>query len=210
MVKLVKSSVKCYKKKTKKNVGGQRRTYEYNQYLVPLKTSDMLNCSMDVFIIPQEDLADFMDEDGKIKENLLGKDAEYQRRFLDYETELAELEWKHGELSRSYKELFNKHNKSRKRWEELEDIINQLKNDKEKLTVALKKEKEDNQVLKNAYEEALKKNKILEEKSDFQEDDDKISTYKKVKEDVEGNKETDIWNVLRSRLIKKEQEDGKD
>jgi chromosome segregation ATPase len=210
MVKLVKSSVKCYKKKTKKMVGGQSRTYEYDQYLVPLKTSDTLNCSMEVFVIPQDDLVDFMDEDGKIEENFLGKDEEYQRRLEDYETELAELEWKHGELSRSYKELFKKYNKSRKRREELEDRIKQLKKDREKLTIALKKEKDDNQVLKNAYEKELKKNKILEEEMNH-EVNDKISNHKKVKDDVDGNyKETDIWNVLRSRLIKKEQEDGKD
>jgi len=211
MVKLVKSSVKCYKKKTKKTVGGQRRAYEYNQYLVPLKTSDMLDCSMEVFIIPQDDLVDLVDENGKMKENFLGKDEEYKRRLSDYETELAELEWKHGELSRSYKELFKKHNKSRKRWEELEERIEQLKKDREKLTIALKKEKDDNQVLKSAYEETMKRNNLLEEKLNLQEGYDKISTQKKIKDDVDGNdKETDIWNVLKSRLIKKDQEDDKD
>ena len=46
MVKMVKSAVKCYKKKTKKNVAGQKKTYEYNQYLVPLKSSDNLMIPM--------------------------------------------------------------------------------------------------------------------------------------------------------------------
>ena len=211
MVKLIKSSVKCYKKKTKKTVSGQKKTYEYNQYLVPLKTSDKLNCSMEVFIIPQDDLVDFIGEDGKIEVDFLGQGEEYQRRLAEYETELAELEWKHGELSRSYKELFKKHNKSRKRRQELEQKIEQSDDDREKLIIALKNEKNDNQGLKTAYEEELKKNKILEEELNLQKENDEIGTTgKKVKEDVDDNKETDIWKVLRSRLTKKEQEEVKE
>jgi hypothetical protein len=211
MAKLVKSAVKCYKKKTKKTVSGQNRTYEYNQYLVPLKTSDKLNCSMEVFIIPYDDLVDFIDEDGKIAGDFLGQGEEYRRRLAEYETELAELEWKHGELSRSYKELFKKHNKSRKRRQELEERIEQLDDDREKLIITLKKEKDDNQGLKTTYEEELKKNKILEEELSLQNGNDKIGTDKKIKDDGDGdNRDTDIWKVLRSRLTKKEQEEGKD
>jgi hypothetical protein len=207
MAKLIKSSVKCYKKKTKKTVSGQKKTYEYNQYLVPLKTSDKLNCSMEVFIIPQDDLIDLLGEDGKIKEDFLGQSEKYKRRLTEYETELAELEWKHGELSRSYKELFKKHNKSRKRRQELEQRIEQSDNDNEKLTIALKKEKNDNQGLKTAYEQELKKNEILEEELNIQKNNDEIGAGKKVKNNVdEDNKETDIWKVLRSRLTKKEEE----
>jgi hypothetical protein len=44
MVKVIKSAVKCYKKKTKKTVGGKRKIYEYNQYLIPLKRSDKFEC----------------------------------------------------------------------------------------------------------------------------------------------------------------------
>jgi hypothetical protein len=211
MAKIVKSAVKCYKKKTKKTVGNQKRTYEYNQYLVPLKTSDKLNCSMEVFIIPYDDLVDFIDEDGKIDEDFLGQGEEYRRRMAEYETELAELEWKHGELSRSYKELFKKHNKSRKRRQELEERMKQLDDDSQKLIVALEKEKDDNQGLKTAYEEELKKNKILEEEIHLQKGNDKIDTDKKMKDDGDEDKvDTDIWKVLRSRLTKKEQEQGKD
>jgi chromosome segregation ATPase len=209
MAKLVKSAVKCYKKKTKKTVSGQKRTYEYNQYLVPLKTSDKLNCSMEVFIIPKEDLVDFIDEDGKIADDFLGQGDEYKRRLVEYETELAELEWKHGELSRTYKELFKKHNKSRKGRQELEERIKQLDDDREKLIIALKKEKDDNHGLKMAYEEELKKNKSLQDELSFQNVNDKIGTDKKNKDDGdEDNNDTDIWKVLRSRLSKKEQEEG--
>lgn len=211
MVKLVKSSVKCYNKKTNKTVSGKKRTYEYNQYLVPLKTSDKLNCSMEVFIIPQDDLADFIDEDGKIEENFLGQGEKYKRRLAEYETELAELEWKHGELSRSYKELFKKHNKSRKRRQELEEILEQIDDDREKLIIALKKEKDDNQSLKTDYKEELRKNKILEEELNLKKVNDKIVTDKKINDDGdEDNRDTDIWKVLRSRLTKKEKEEDKD
>jgi hypothetical protein len=211
MVKLVKSSVKCYKKKTNKTVSGKKRTYEYNQYLVPLKTSDKLNCSMEVFIIPQDDLADFIDEDGKIEENFLGRGEKYKRRLAEYETELAELEWKHGELSRSYKELFKKHNKSRKRRQELEEILEQIDDDREKLIIALKKGKDDNQSLKTDYKEELRKNKILEEELNLKKVNDKIVTDKKINDDGdEDNRDTDIWKVLRSRLTKKEKEEDKD
>jgi len=211
MAKLVKSAVKCYKKKTRKTVGGQKRTYEYNQYLVPLKTSDKLNCSMEVFIIPQDELVDFIDEDGKIEVDFLGQGEEYKRRLAEYETELAELEWKHGELSRSYKELFKKHNRSRKGRQELEERIKQLDDDREKLITALKKEKNDNQGLKTVYEEELKKNKILHQELNLQKGNKIIGTDKKNKNDrVEEHGDTDIWKVLRSRLTKKEQEEGKD
>jgi hypothetical protein len=211
MAKLVKSAVKCYKKKTRKTVGGQKRIYEYNQYLVPLKTSDKLNCSMEVFIIPQDDLVEFIGEDGKIEDDFLGQGEGYKRRLVEYETELAELEWKHGELSRSYKELFKKNNKSRKGQQELEERIKQLDNDREKLIIALKKEKDDNQGLKTAYEEELKKNKILQEELNLQKGNDKIGIDKRIMDDGdEDNRDTDIWKVLRSRLTKKEQEEGKD
>ena len=63
MVKVIKSAVKCYKKKTKKTVGGKKKIYEYNQYLVPLKRSDKFECSEEVFIIPQNQIAELVGED---------------------------------------------------------------------------------------------------------------------------------------------------
>ena len=159
-MKLVKSQVKCYKKKTKKNVGGQKKTYEYNQYLVPLKRSDNLDCSMDVFIIPQSNLSDLIDEEGELKD-ISGEYDEYKRHLAEYETELAELEWKHGQLSKSYKELFKKHNKTRKKNQELEQEVETLLSDREKLIDALKKVKdnrmnETTEGLKNAPQEVSK------------------------------------------------------
>ena len=126
MVKMVKSNVKCYKKKTKKNVGGQKKTYEYNQYLVPLKRSDNLDCSMGVFVIPQNDFKDLVDEEGELKD-ISGQEEEYKSHIAQYETELAELEWKHSQLSKSYKELLNKHNKTRRKQQELEIRLKPLK-----------------------------------------------------------------------------------
>jgi hypothetical protein len=133
MVKIVKSAVKCYKKKTKKTVGGQRKTYEYNQYLVPLKKSDKLECSDEVFIIPQEDLTGLMEEDGQL-EDFIGQKEQYQNHMAQYETELAELEFKHGELSKSYRNLFNKHSRARRKLRELLEKMETLENDKKQLS----------------------------------------------------------------------------
>ena len=201
MVKLVKSAVKCYKKKTKKTVGGQRKTYEYNQYLVPLKRSDNLDCSMEVFIIPQEDLSDLVDENGEFKD-LSGKQDEYESKLRQYEADFADLEWKHSKLSRTYKELFSKHNKTRKKEKELEDKIKTLESDREKLINALKAERRVTEKLKMDQQPVDKTSS--DAKNTLKSDKIKVNGENIKNKNVEEDK--DIWTVLRSRLTKKEEE----
>ncbi|CDG65703.1 hypothetical protein MBMB1_1612 [Methanobacterium sp. MB1] len=200
MVKLVKSAVKCYKKKTKKTVGGRKKTYEYNQYLVPLKRSDNLDCSMEVFIIPQKDLEDYITEDGEFKD-LSSKEEEYRIKLEQYEAEFADLEWKHSQLSKSYKELFNKHNRSRRKEKELEDKIESLESDREKLIHALEEERKLTKKLK-LQQQNQKENKTSPP-SDQPPKTDKIDEDTKNKDE---NEDKDLWTVLKSRLTKKEDE----
>lgn len=204
MVKLVKSAVKCYKKKTKKTVGGQRKTYEYNQYLVPLKRSDNLDCSMEVFIIPQEDLSDWVDENGELKD-LSGKQDEYESKLDQYEADFADLEWKHSKLSRTYKELFSKHNKTLKKEKALEDQIRSLESDREKLINALKKERRVTEKLK--MEQQTEDKTSSEVKNTIKSDKVQGNSENIKNKDLDEDKEDkDIWTVLRSRLTKKEEE----
>ncbi|EKQ54616.1 MAG: hypothetical protein B655_0728 [Methanobacterium sp. Maddingley MBC34] len=204
MVKLVKSAVKCYKKKTKKTVGGQRKTYEYNQYLVPLKRSDNLDCSMEVFIIPQEDLSDWVDENGELKD-LSGKQDEYESKLDQYEADFADLEWKHSKLSRTYKELFSKHNKALKKEKALEDQIRSLESDREKLINALKKERRVTEKLK--MEQQTEDKTSSEVKNTIKSDKVQGNSENIKNKDLDEDKEDkDIWTVLRSRLTKKEEE----
>ena len=112
MVDLVKSTVKCYKKKTKKMVGGHRKTYEYNQYQVPLKKSDNLACSEEVFVIPQSQFEDLVETEEARHDNL----KQHKSIIAEFEKELADLEWKHGELSRSYKALVSKNAQTNKKF----------------------------------------------------------------------------------------------
>lgn len=202
---MVKSHVKCYKKKTKKNVGGQKKTYEYNQYLVPLKRSDNLDCSVGVFVIPQNDVKDLVDEEGELKD-ISGQEEEYKSHITQYETELADLEWKHNQLSKSYKDLVNKHNKTRRKQQELEDKIETLENDRIKLISALKEERQANRVgvrkgpdvKPSTGQESLESDKIIAE-------NDQTSTPNNEEKD-----DKDIWTALKSRLTKKEQEEKED
>lgn len=204
MVKLVKSAVKCYKKKTKKTVGGQKKTYEYNQYLVPLKRSDNLDCSMEVFIIPQEDLSDWVDENGELKD-LSGKQDEYESKLDQYEADFADLEWKHSKLSRTYKELFSKHNKTLKKEKALEDQIRSLESDREKLINALKKERRVTEKLK--MEQQTEDKTSSEVKNTIKSDKVQGNSENIKNKDLDEDKEDkDIWTVLRSRLTKKEEE----
>ncbi len=200
MVKMVKSHVKCYKKKTKKTVGGQKKTYEYNQYLVPLKRSDNLDCSTEVFIIPQNDIEDLVDEQGELKD-ISQEEEEYKIHIAQYETDLADLEWKHGQLSKSYKELVNKHNKTRRKQQELEDKIKTLESDRSKLINALKKERKINETLRtqNVPDSKIPAGKGSLETDKITKDKDKTSSN--------GEDDKDIWAVLKSRLSKKEQEE---
>jgi chromosome segregation ATPase len=215
MVELVKSRVKCYKKKTKKNVGGQKKTYEYNQYQVPLKRSDNLDCSMEVFIIPKSDLKHLINEEGELKD-ISGQKEEYKAHIAQYETELAELEWKHNQLSKSYKDLFNKHNKARKNQKELEEKVETLENHRMKLINALKKERETYRGLKTVLQESSNEKSIHEHEKLVEQDKTKSklektemnpSDDKKVEVGNEDKKDKDIWNVLRGLRTKKEQEE---
>jgi hypothetical protein len=188
MVKVIKSAVKCYKKKTKKTVGGKRKIYEYNQYLVPLKRSDNFGCNEDVFIIPQRQIQELVGEDISMEEYLenLGADDSH----IDaYERELAELEWKHNELSKSYKELVSKHTKTNKKLRLEDERIKTLELDKEKLMKKLEEVSGIHKTLKKNYELETEKTKVLEDELNIQ-------------------KDKDIWTSLKSRLGSKKDGEG--
>ncbi len=207
MVKMVKSAVKCYKKKTKKSVGGQRKTYEYNQYLVPLKRSDDLDCSMEVFIIPENDINHFLNEEGELKD-ISNQENKFKIHIAQYKNELADLEWKHNQLSKSYKDLLNKHNKTRRKQQELEVKIKNLENDKNQLIEALKKEKSISMVPELVNQE------VMDEVSDSKTINTSLGSDK-IKASIEkssGTNETsdnkekddkDFWTVIKSRLAKR-------
>jgi DNA repair exonuclease SbcCD ATPase subunit len=184
VVKLVKSEVKCYKKKTKKMVNGRRKTYQYNQYLVPLKRSDGLKCDKEVFIVSQEDIVDFLDEEGNFSNEIIGQ-AELLHHQIDaYERELADLEWKHGELSRTYKELVSKNTKINQKWRKFEDEINELRDENESISKKLDHEKNKHLNLKKKYEE-------LKEK-------DRKEKDKVVEEEISKQK-GDFWSVFKKK-----------
>jgi chromosome segregation ATPase len=189
MVKVIKSAVKCYKKKTKKTVGGKRKIYEYNQYLIPLKRSDKFGCDEEVFIIPQRQIQELIGEDISMAEEYL-KSLGMNESHLDaYERELAELEWKHNELSKSYKELVSKHTKTNKRLRLEDERIKTLEADKEKLMKKLEEVSEIHKTLKRNYEHETQKNKVLEDELNIQ-------------------KDKDIWTSLKSRLGSKKDGEG--
>jgi len=189
MVKVIKSAVKCYKKKTKKTVGGKRKIYEYNQYLVPLKRSDNFDCSEEVFIIPQGQIKELVGDDLSLAEDYL-KNLGAKESHLDaYERELAELEWKHNELSKSYKELVSKHTKTNKKLRLGGERIKTLESDKEKLMKKLQEVSGIHKTLKKKYELETEKNKVLEDEVNIQ-------------------KDKDIWTSLKSRLGSKKDGEG--
>ncbi len=179
MVKVIKSAVKCYKKKTKKTVGGKKKIYEYNQYLVPLKRSDKFECSEEVFIIPQKQIAELVSEDPSKAEDYLKNLGSTNNHLEAYERELAELEWKHNELSRSYKELVSKHSKNNKKLRLETERVKILESDKKRLMTKLEEVSGIHKDLKKSFELETEKVKVLEE---------------------ELNKDKDIWTSLKSRL----------
>jgi chromosome segregation ATPase len=187
MVKVIKSAVKCYKKKTKKTVGGKRKIYEYNQYLVPLKRSDKFECSEEVFIIPQRQIEELVGEDISMAEEYLKNLGVKDNNFEVYERELAELEWKHNELSKSYKELVSKHTKTNKKLRLDDERLKSLEEDKKKLMNKLEEVSGVYKTLKMNYELESEKNKVLED---------------------ELNKDKDIWTSLKSRLGSKKDGEG--
>lgn len=179
MVKVIKSAVKCYKKKTKKTVGGKKKIYEYNQYLVPLKRSDKFECSEEVFIIPQKQIGGLVGEDPSLAEDYLKNLGATNTHLEAYERELAELEWKHNELSKSYKELVSKNSKTNKKLRLETERVKILESDKERLMTKLEEVSDIHKDLKKNYELETEKVKVLEE---------------------ELNKDKDIWTSLKSRL----------
>jgi chromosome segregation ATPase len=183
MVKLIKSTVKCYRKKTKKTVGGKKKTYEYNQYLVPLKISDQLECSQDVFVVSESELQGMLDEEGQ----LVGDRKELQRHIDVYQKELDELEWKHGELSRSYKELVAKNTKNNQQIRQLTAELENIHLQNQELENDLKIERENHEVLEKKHQLEVKKSQILEEE---------LSKHK-----------GDFWTAIKSKLASKEEKD---
>lgn len=161
MEELIKSTVKCYKKKTKKMVGGRRKTYEYNQYQVPLRKSDNLVCSQEVFVIPQSHFEELFEVESKaLQEDL----RQHKDIIVQYEKELADLEWKHAELSKSYKVLVSKNAKTKKmlkmeqeKTELYETLNTTLKAENRKLLNQLRELKEKYNILKETEEEASTK-----------------------------------------------------
>lgn len=183
MVKLIKSTVKCYRKKTKKTVGGKRKTYEYNQYLVPLKISDHLECSQDVLVVPEDELEGMLNEDGQ----LVGDQKKLQRHIDVYQKELDELEWKHGELSRSYKDLVAKNTKNNQQTRRLTAELENLRLNNQELENDLKSEREKNLALEKKHQLEMEKAQLLEEE---------LSKHK-----------GDFWTAIKSKLASKEEKD---
>lgn len=185
MVELVKSTVKCYRKKTKKVVGGRKKTYQYNQFQVPLRKSDNLSCDEEVFVIPQNKFNDLIENEINATHFT---DIEHSKRAItEYKKEIAELEWKHGELSRSYKSIVTKNAKTNKRLRLNEEQILDLKKEKQKLLNQLKRLNKEYEKLKDENEALIKRNDLIEDEA----------------------KDQDLWTALRSRLSKKEIKDEK-
>jgi len=187
MVELIKSTVKCYKKKTKKMVGGRKKTYQYNQYQVPLSKSDNLTCREEVLVIPQSQFDGLIE--GEV-ESQLNELEQNQRIVTEYEKELTELEWKHSELSRSYKAIVTKNAKTNKRLRLEEEKIVSLEKENQKLLRQLQQLNTEYSDLKNENKTLIKKNNLI---------DDEINL----------KKDQDLWTALRSRLSKKEIKDEK-
>ena len=193
MVRVIKSAVKCYKKKTKKTVGGKTKIYEYNQYLIPLKKSDDLECSEDVFILSQKQLNEITGREvsdlNQYFEDILG----YQGNVEEYENTIAEMEWKKSELSKSYQDLVTKNAKTNKKLKIESQRAKDLEETNQKLLEDIGAKNREYQDLKKKYDFELEKNKVMEEEIN--------------------QKDKDIWSSLKSRLgssVKKEQdEEGK-
>jgi len=191
MVQIIKSSVKCYKKKAKKTVGGKKKIYEYSQYLVPLKRSDNMVCGDGVLLIPEQYFQELfgVDDTWSVKEYITQLKA-YEMNIEEYTKEFQDLKWKHDELSRSYKELLNKHTKYTKKYKienekinEIEALNRELDTKNKELTVKLEFIEQEYAKLKNEYKKEPKKKEILE---------DEIKTDK--------DKDKDFWSAFKKRL----------
>lgn len=202
MVQLIKTSVKCYKKRAKKTVGGKQKVYEYNQYLIPLKRSDNLECKEGVLIIPEKYFKELfgVEDTWAVKEYLSklkgyemsieGYKKEFKELELRYQKEFKDLEWKHSELSKSYKELLSKHTKATKLYRMDTSKLQELEIKAEELAKQLELKDSQYKKLKEDYELALNKDVIIEEQ--LKPDEDK------------GDEDKDFWSMIKNRLGKKE------
>lgn len=165
---LIKSTVKCYKKKTKKTVGGEKKTYEYNQYQVPLKRSDNLVCDEEVFVITQKQFEGLIEAE---VESQLEDLEQHKELIAGYKKELADLEWKHGELSRSYKTLVSKSAQINKKIRLVEEKNTNLEDENEKLKSELRQLMKEHNDLKGIHKTHLEKIKGTGD-SDLKKDQD--------------------------------------
>lgn len=186
MVQIIKTFVKCYKKKAKKTVGGKQKVYEYNQYLIPLKRSDNLECSEGVLIIPEKYFKElFGVEDTWAVKEYLSKLKGYERNIGEYTKEFKDLEWKHNELSKSYKELLSKYTKANKKFRVDTAKLEELESKNEELMKKLDLKDSEYQKLKENYERELNKATILED-------------------ELKPNEDKDFWAMLKNRISKKD------
>lgn len=186
MVQIIKTFVKCYKKKAKKTVGGKQKVYEYNQYLIPLKRSDNLECSEGVLIIPEKYFKElFGVEDTWAVKEYLSKLKGYERNIGEYTKEFKDLEWKHNELSKSYKELLSKYTKANKKFRLDTAKLEELESKNEELMKKLDLKDSEYQKLKENYERELNKATILED-------------------ELKPNEDKDFWAMLKNRISKKD------
>ncbi|MEL7671941.1 hypothetical protein [Methanobacterium sp.] len=202
MVQLIKTSVKCYKKRAKKTVGGKQKVYEYNQYLIPLKRSDNLECKEGVLIIPEKYFKELfgVEDTWAVKEYLSklkgyemsieGYKNEFKELELRYQKEFKDLEWKHSELSKSYKELLSKHTKATKLYKMDTSKLQELETKAEELAKQLELRDIEYNKLKEDYDLVLNKSTIIEEQ--IKPDEDK------------GDEDKDFWSMIKNRLGKKE------
>jgi chromosome segregation ATPase len=151
--------------------------------LVPLKISDQLECSQDVLVVPENELEGMLDEEGE----LVGDQTELQRHIDVYQKELDELEWKHGELSRSYKELVAKNTKNNQQMRRLTSELENLRLNNQALEKDLEIERENNQALEKKHRLEVKKAELLEEE---------LSKHR-----------GDFWTAIKSKLASKEEKD---
>ncbi len=186
MVQIIKTFVKCYKKKAKKTVGGKQKVYEYNQYLIPLKRTDNLECKEGVLIIPEKYFKElFGVEDTWAVKEYISKLKGYERNMAEYKKEFKDLEWKHSELSKSYKELLTKYTKANKKYRLDVSKLQELEAQNEELKRKLELNEEKNKELNESYERELNKAIILEN-------------------ELKPSKDKDFWTMLKSRLSKKD------
>ncbi len=200
MVQVIKTSVKCYKKKAKKLVGGKQKIYEYNQYLLPLKKSDNLECNEGVLIIPEKYFQDlFGVEDSWSVKEYISKMKGYERNIEEYSKEFKDLKWKHHELSKSYKELLTKHTKSSKKYRIQNSEFDALKASIKKL------EAENKELVLKLESKMLECNKLKEEGNGSGE----VNSIEDESES-DKDKDKDLWSMIKNRLSKKEMADKED